>query len=420
MKSTANLWHDSLSRFFICAGLIISVNIPSGLKAQAVDSVIVKSVSDIINRVKYSYAPDERSEVLDYKIISTDPLLVSIETTRQPVINEIKIGLARQHMQAIISEYLLPDSALNGENYGVTDLSVSTNRRYPKNAAEIITQTILGTPVQVLKKEGGFYFVRTPDGYLSWINTYAVVTMDEDGLKKWQQSSKIIYTATYGHAYQQPNVTSLPVSDLVAGNILQLAGQEKGFYKVMYPDKRIGYILVQEANDFKTWAGRPIPKAADIVATGESLNGVPYLWGGNSVKGLDCSGFTKTCYFLNGIVIPRDASQQALVGWPVDIYQQDVVSLSKCLKNLKPGDLLFFTSQTAPRTDKVTHTAIYIGGGQFIQSAGMVRISSLDPQASNYDDHAKTLIKARRILNAVGTPEIQKVQNHKYYTNREY
>src|SRR5205085_814257 len=102
--------------------------------------------------------------------------------------------------------------------------------------------------------------------------------------------------------------------DLVSGNLLKLLAKEKDFYKVEYPDGRVGYIPQNQANYYDQWVKRPNPTANQVLTTAKTLLGVPYLWGGTSIKGVDCSGFTKTAYFLNGIIIPRDASQQALVG----------------------------------------------------------------------------------------------------------
>jgi cell wall-associated NlpC family hydrolase len=206
----------------------------------------------------------------------------------------------------------------------------------------------------------------------------------------------------------------LPVSDLVAGNIMQLISESNGFYKISFPDKRMAYIPVKKARLFDQWKDLPDPGAEEILRTARNFLGIPYLWGGTSVKGMDCSGFTKTSYFLNGIVLPRDASQQALVGEKLDINVADTVDIAKSLKTLKAGDLLFFAANKLTR--RVTHTAIYIGNGEFIQAAGLVRINSMIKGAKNYDDfQSRTMVGARRMLTAIGEPEVTRVNKHPYY-----
>ncbi len=242
--------------------------------------------------------------------------------------------------------------------------------------------------------------------------------MDETQFKAWQHADKIVFITDYGHSYATASTTSQRVSDLVGGNILKLLAQEKSFYKVGYPDGRIAYIPKTQASLYQQWVKRPNPNAATILATAKTLLGVPYLWGGTSIKGVDCSGFTKTAYFLNGIIIPRDASQQALIGNTIDVLENDTISLEKCLKNLLPGDLLFFSAakRRGINGGRVSHTAIYMGNGEFIQSAGMVKINSIMPTAANYDAvQSSTLVGARRILTAIGNSEITRVEQHKWY-----
>jgi cell wall-associated NlpC family hydrolase len=90
------------------------------------------------------------------------------------------------------------------------------------------------------------------------------------------------------------------------------------------------------------------PTPADLIATAESFLGIPYLWGGTSAHGIDCSGLTQRVYFLNGVGLDRDADQQALGGRPVDVA--------------RPGDLFFFGKE------RVTHTAIATGERTFIHA----------------------------------------------------
>ena len=242
--------------------------------------------------------------------------------------------------------------------------------------------------------------------------------MKKADFEQWQNAHKVIFTSDFGHAYITSNTNSQRVSDLVNGNILQLLATEKEFYKVGYPDGRIGYLLKSQASLYNQWVKKPNPNADQILTAAKTFIGVPYLWGGTSVKGVDCSGFTKSAYFLNGIIIPRDASQQALVGLPIDVMENEYISVEKCLKNLKPGDLLFFAASKRKGINggKVTHTAIYMGNGEFIQSAGMVKINSFVPTAENYDDgQSPTLVGARRILTEIGKPEITRVDQHEWY-----
>nr|WP_305121185.1 C40 family peptidase [Pedobacter xinjiangensis] len=326
-----------------------------------------------------------------------------------------------QSISATVLESLLPSNALQGKVYGVATLSVCNSRFEPDHTAEMATQVLLGTPVEILKKERGYYLVRTPDNYISWTDDAGIEAMTSEEFTEWQSADRVVYTSQYGHAFSKPSGNSSPVSDVVAGNILKVLGRKKKYYRVSYPDQRIAYIPVKDAAKYNNWVSRPNPQAFNILNTATSLIGIPYLWGGTSVKGFDCSGFTKTCYYLNGIILARDASQQVLSGEQVDIFESDTVNLTKALKNLKAGDLLFFAAGKH-KVDKprVTHTAIYMGEGKFIQAAGLVRINSLVSGDPDYDEfQTRTLVNAKRILTSIGKPAITRVDEHPFYSVRK-
>jgi cell wall-associated NlpC family hydrolase len=133
------------------------------------------------------------------------------------------------------------------------------------------------------------------------------------------------------------------------------------------------------------------------------------MWGGTSIKAMDCSGFTKTAFYLNGVILERDASQQAKTGEDVDI--------SEGFDNLQKGDLLFFGSKaTQERGERITHVGIYMGNGEFIHSATSVRINSLIPDAYNYYEGSTRLVRANRLITKIDNdPGIVSINNHPWY-----
>ncbi|MXV51564.1 hypothetical protein GS399_11335 [Pedobacter sp. HMF7647] len=381
------------------------------------DSAVTAKAREIAQRIQLKYAPDKRTDIFEIAQDVSDT--VKIRTTIPAAATEFTDLLKSVQPGKLVKTQMLPGTELGSKVFGIVRLSVSNNRKNPENAAEMVTQMLLGTPIQVLEKYRGYYLVRSPDRYISWVDNDAIALMEKADLDTWQKSEKVVFTADYGYSFSKADQASLRVSDLVKGDILKLEGKEKSFYKVSYPDGRTAYIPLAEAVSYKNWIERKNPTAEQILSTAKTLIGVPYLWGGTSVKGVDCSGFTKTSYFLNGIILPRDASQQALVGEPVDIYEADTVNLDKCLKNLKAGDLLFFAgSKGKTANPKVTHTAIYMGNGEFIQSAGMVRINSMIPNSGNYADYqSRTLVSARRMLTSIGQPQVTRIDQNPFYTS---
>jgi len=396
--------------FFITLTLFITTS----TKAAFQDSIILKRINQLSTQIQKKHAPDKRTEFYELKLENADSLNYTIQASRLEAIQEFKTLLKSNNLSINLKEDLLPTKDLGETIYGVSNLSVINTRYAPNHAAEMATQATLGTPVKILKKEKGHYFVRTPDNYLSWTETRGIVTMTKTDFENWQVSKKLVYTDLFGFAYSETSETSSPISDLVAGNILQVLEEANGFYKVSFPDKRVAFISTKRAQLYENWKNQSNPSADQLLKTARNFLGIPYLWGGTSVKGLDCSGFTKTSYLLHGIVLPRDASQQALVGDAVDILEKDTLNIAKALKNLLPGDHLFFAADK--RTKRVTHTAIYIGNGEFIHAAGLVRINSMIGGAKNYDDfQSRTLVSARRVLTAIGDPEITRIDKHPYY-----
>jgi len=154
------------------------------------------------------------------------------------------------------------------------------------------------------------------------------------------------------------------VSDAVLNARLREVSREGRWVKVILPDGRQGFIASEAVTaDVKIQLPRERLRDA-IIRTARSMMGIPYLWGGNSSKGNDCSGFTQTVFF----------AQQARVG--------DTVHVDSAFTNVLPGDLLFFGQK-----GRITHVGISLGGAAFIHQSGYVHVNSLDPASPLYSKY---------------------------------
>lgn len=352
-----------------------------------------QDVTAEIETIKKTYAPDKRVAWFQINAEkSGNQYVLTGESNLPEVVEKLKSRLEEKEISYIDSITLLPHNNLDNLTQGIITISVANLRSKPKHSAELSTQATLGTPVTILKKEGEWYWIQTPDGYLAWVDHGGLQPMNSNVFANWENAEKIIYKNAYGHSYNSEN-TDLIVSDLVAGAILRLIKETPNYFNVAYPDGRSAFIRKTEAEHFDLWLNNLKPNEDQLVSTAQHLMGLPYLWGGTSTKGVDCSGFTKTIYFLNGIILPRDASQQVHSGVEVDTTQK--------FENLRKGDLLFFGRKATDSTkERVVHVGMWIGNNEFIHSSSQVKIGSMDPEADNYDPANKArYLRTNRYLN---------------------
>jgi hypothetical protein len=281
---------------------------------------------------------------------------------------------------------LLPDSSLGDSSYAIVRVSVAHLREEPRHAAQLIDQRILGSTLQLLKNKGGWYLVQTEYGYIGWMRWESFYRSDKEGINNWNESPKVIVTQLFTIIYSQPDENSEPVCDAVLNALFRLEGKSGKWLRVSAPDGRVGFIKKQLVSTNVNPDFAKDKSTSEILMTARSMMGIPYLWGGNSSKGNDCSGFTQTVFKANGLQLQRDARQQALEG--EEIIPEDDFS------NVLPGDLLFFGAK-----ERITHVGISMGGAEFIHQSGDVHINSLDSTAYNYSPYRKkTLRMIKRIL----------------------
>lgn len=354
---------------------------------------------DAVAKVKKTLAPDARQ--VEMTITATElpdggVLLkgkTSEEAVRQALLKELS-----SYKNIVDSITVFPT-----DQWAIPRIAVACARTRGAHAGEMASQSLMGHPVRILEKEGQWYKVQMPDGYIAWIvdNSLALKTADE--IAKWKAAPRVVVTAPYQtRVYRTADAKGLRdvVTDVVNGNILEGKISDSGMTFVTLPDGRSGYINTADVTPIEKWAAQDFNPGL-ILDLAYSMEGTPYLWGGTSIKSLDCSGLAKVCYFANGIILMRDASQQALTGEKFKPEQW---------RELEAGDLLFFGN---PETGKVTHVAIYDNSGDYVHSSGRVRRNSVDPEADSY--LTTPFLSASRIKSRLNTKGIVQAKNHPWF-----
>ena len=369
-----------------------------------------EQMNTLIEETRLKFAPDKRTAIFNVSFTQDgDICTVTGETDNPEAIKYFLEKLTESKINFKEKISLLPSIQIGERKFGVVTVSVANLRTKPDHPAELASQALLGTPVKVLKYDDGFYLVQTPDKYIAWVDSDAIELFNLADFKIYIDSRKVIFVKEYGFAFRDDSELSGHVSDLTKGNILEFVDESKEFIKVKFPDGRMAFLEKSDAVLSDDWSKTRNPDAQSILGEAFNMMGIPYLWGGTSYKGIDCSGFTKTVFFLNGILLSRDASQQ--------VNQGEGINTQSGFENLLPGDLLFFGRKANEnKKERITHVGIYIGNMEYIHESGRVKINSFDPNSPIFSIHRLSqFVRAKRILTSVGSNGIEKISENKFY-----
>jgi gamma-D-glutamyl-L-lysine dipeptidyl-peptidase len=251
----------------------------------------------------------------------------------------------------------------------------------PTDKADVVSQALYGNNVTLLLARGEWSRIQTSDRYKGWTPS-RFLRIVQSGAGYATSGTIVQVDSLFANIYHEPDVTRhKPVITIPFECRLEVIadgkGENEGWLQVRLPDKRSEWI---QSGDVISHPMRlSIPESVELA---KRFLGLPYLWGGGSSFGFDCSGFTQMLLRARGVNMPRDADEQAEWSGLVPVERA----------KMEAGDLLFFGS--GPK--KITHTGMYIGDGQFIHDSTIghpaVQISRLDDEPWKH-----LLVTSRRV-----------------------
>jgi len=255
--------------------------------------------------------------------------------------------------------------------YGICEQSLVPVRKQPSDQSEMINQLIFGDLFFINDIVGQWYLIATThDMYEGWVDIKQVTEISEDRFEKLNNKQPVFISDIYGKA---TSLTGQSVNLLLGSRLPEYNTENiilsKGQYKVT------SNVQVEILK----------PSRQNIVDIAMQYLGSPYLWGGRSPFGVDCSGLTQLVFKMLGINLGRDAHQQVETG-----------SIINFINEAMAGDLAFFDNSD----ERITHVGIMVNNKQIIHASGEVRVDSIDHQGI-YNEKLKKYTHKLRIIKRV-------------------
>lgn len=346
----------------------------------------MKAVDTLIEEVRTELALDRRSSVYEVHHVTRDGSVILIGHTTEDSAIELlleRVGKLRGVKDVTDEVVRLPRGLPERQRHAVIRTAVAPLYQDPRIPSSQITQLVLGNRVELLSREAVWWRVRGEDGYIGWVHSGYLAIVSEETAQAWERGESGDPVVSLG-------------AELVDEDGNTFARLPWGARAIRYshdvyalPNGQRGTLGSGELVPVDRLFDRFPPRGDSVTRTARRWLGAPYLWGGVTLAGVDCSGMAQAVLWMHGIALPRDSDLQARVGTliePGDNYA-----------NLRPADLLYFSENA----ERITHVAISLGEGRIIHSSltnGEVAINDLRG-TSEFEAKLRAIYShARRVL----------------------
>lgn len=335
-------------------------------------------------------AADPRMAVVDLRLEDdVTGLVLRGETTLPDLIQDILQRIGDTGADLVVRDEVirLPDPTLGQSVSGVVRAAIAPVHAEPRIVSPQVSQHPLGHRLDLLSRRAQWWRVRGEDGYIGWVHHGYLAIGDADWADAWERGEGGEPAVALGADLVDQDgdcIARLPWG-------ARVLREQPGTYRL--PDGRRGGLGAGEIVDAYRLRDRFPCRAESIVRSARRWLAAPYLWGGISPVGTDCSGFVQSVFRMHGLGLPRDSDQQASVGETI-MVEGDVVDFSR----LRPADLVFFAEQGEAR---ISHVAISAGGSQIIHAAlsnGQVACNDLAGSLPLEEMLRANLVRVNRIL----------------------